>query len=189
MKKKNLFAAVAVALVLACGAALAACSSNPDPKEVITADIATQFDPVKNLDQTAVDELAADVEAANDLKAYGLDGVAYVQSMLSGFDYEVKDVTVDESGENAVATVVITCKSFTDATARATELSEELANSEELLDMSMDEMNKKIGEIMLQAMDETQVKSTDCTFDYKLVDGTWTIQDNAEQQLSNAFFA
>lgn len=189
MKKKNLFAAVVVALALACGAALAACSSEPDPKEAITADIATQFDPVKNLDQTAIDELAADVSATNDLEAYGIDGVTYVQSMLSGFDYEVKDVTVDESGESAVATVAITCKSFTDATARATELSEEFANSGEILDMSMDEMNKKIGSIMMQAMDETQVKSTDCTFDYQLVDGTWTFQNSAEQQLYNAFFA
>lgn len=188
MKKKNLFAMLLAAAALACGLMLAACSSEPGPEEDVKAEIASQFDAIKNLDQESIDQLAADVSATNDLEAYGIDGVAYVTSMLSGFDYEIKDVVIDESGENATATVALTRKSFSDAGARATELSEELAASGAMVDMTMDEMNKKIGSIMVQAMDETATKTTDCTFEYGLVEGTWTAKDGTDQQVYAAFF-
>ena len=189
MKKKNLIAALCVAAVMTLGMALAGCSAAPDPAEQIKANLAAQFDPVKNLDQAAIEELTAEIEAANEFETYGIDGAQYVESMLAGFDYEVKDVTVAEDETSAVATVAVTCKSFTDAAERATKLSEELATSGELAGVSMDEMNKKIGAIMLQAMDETEAKTTECAFDYRLADDTWIIDKNAEQEIYNAFFA
>lgn len=189
MKKRNLIAALCVAAVMALGMALAGCSAAPDPAEQIKADVAAQFDPVKNLDQAAIDELTADIEAVNEFETYGIDGTQYVKSMLAGFDYEVKDVTVAEDKTSAVATVDVTCKSFTDAAERAAELSEEFAASDELAGMSMDEVNKKIGSIMMQAMDETEAKTTECAFDYRLADDTWIIDGNAEQEIYNAFFA
>ena len=189
MKKRNLIATLCVAAVLAFGMALAGCAAKPDPAEQIKADIAAQFDPVKNLDQTAVDELTSELEAANEFETYGIDSAAYVNSMLAGFDYEVEDVVVAEDGTSATATVAITCMSFTAAAERATELSAEFAESGAMLDMSMDEMNKKIGAIMLQAMDETEVKTTDCVFDYRIADDTWMLDGGAEQQIYSAFFA
>ena len=47
MKKTRFFAALCLAAALACGMMLAACSSGPDPEEVISQDIATQFDPIQ----------------------------------------------------------------------------------------------------------------------------------------------
>ncbi|WP_303248880.1 hypothetical protein [uncultured Slackia sp.] len=189
MKTKRLFSMLLAASALACGLMLTACSSGPGPEDAIKTEVASQFDAIKNLDQESIDQLASDISANNDLEAYGIDGVAYVTSMLTGFDYEIKDVVVDESGENASATVAITCKSFSDAGERATALSEEFASSGEMMDMTMDEMNKKIGSIMVQAMDETATKTTDCTFEYSLVDGTWTPKDGTDQQVYAAFFA
>ncbi|MDO4443357.1 MAG: hypothetical protein Q4B69_05720 [Slackia sp.] len=189
MKKRNAIAAICIAAMMAFGAALAGCSAGPDPAEQVKADLAAQFDPVKNLDQAAVEELVAGLEAANEFETYGIDSAAYVNSMLSGFDYAIGDVAVAEDATSATATVSITCKSFTDAAERAATLSEEFAASGAFLDMSMDEMNKKIGSIMMQAMDETEVKTTECTFEYRLTDDAWVIDGDAQQQIYNAFFA
>ncbi len=189
MKMKRLFSMLIAATALACGPMLASCSSEPGPEDAVKTEVASQLDTIKNLDQESIDQLASDISANNDLEAYGVDAVAYVTSMLSGFDYEVKDVVVDESGENATATVAVTCKSFADASARASELSNEVDAQGEFLEMTMDEMLKRIGAIMVQAMDETAVKATDHTFEYLLVDGAWTPKDGTDQQLYNAFFA
>ena len=78
---------------------LAACSSGPDPEEVISQDIATQFDPIKNLDQAAVDELAQDAESGADLSDFGIDGAEYIKAMLGGFDYSIVSVNVAEDGQ------------------------------------------------------------------------------------------
>ena len=77
MKKRNL-----IATRVRCGRAglrHGACGlrrKTPHPAEQIKADIAEQFDPVKNLDQTAVDELTSELEAANEFQTYGIDSAA-----------------------------------------------------------------------------------------------------------------
>lgn len=189
MKKTKLFATLCVAAALACGAMLAACSSGPTPEEAITNDIAAQFDPIKNLDEEALTELAQSVDASGDLADYGIDSTEYIKAMIGGFDYSVSAVNVAEDGQSATAVVDITCKSFNAASERATEISEEIAANGDLADLSMDELNKKIGEILMQAMNETEVSTTECSFGYTLVDGTWTMSDSAEAEIYNAFFS
>lgn len=189
MKKTKLFATLCVAAALACGAMLAACSSGLTPEEAIANDIATQFDPIKNLDEEALTELAQGVDASGGLADYGIDSTEYIKAMISGFDYSVSAVNVAEDGQSATAVVDITCKSFNAANERATEISEEIASSGELAELSMDELNKKIGEVLMQAMNETEVSTTECSFGYTLVDGTWTMSDSAEAEIYNAFFS
>lgn len=189
MKKTGFFAALCLAAALACGMMLAACSSGPNPEEVISQDIATQFDPIKNLDQAAVDELAQDAASGADLSDFGIDGAEYIKAMLGGFDYSIVSVNVAEDGQSATAVVDVTCKSFNAANDRANEISEEFAASDEIGDMSMDDLNKKIGEILMQAMNETEPSTVECEFQYNLVDGTWTMSDSAESEIYNAFFS
>lgn len=135
-----------------------------------------------------MDELNASVASAG-LDEYGVSTNQYITSLLDGFDYTIDTVTVAEDGNTATASVSITCKTFTDATARAEELSAEFANSEDILGMTEDELNAKIGEIMMQAIDETEPKTTSCELGYTLVDGTWTIDGDAESEIYTAFFA
>lgn len=187
-KMKKILAVLVAALALTAGLSLVACSSSESPEDAIRADLAAQFDPIKNHDQAVMDELTASVESAG-LDEYGISNSDYVASLLDGFDYAVDSVTVAEDGNTATAAVTVTCKTFTDATARAEELSAEFGESDEILDMTADELNAKIGEIMMQAIDETEPKATSCEFGYTLVDGTWTIDSSAESEIYNAFFA
>lgn len=187
-KMKKILVALVAALTLTAGLSLVACSSGESPEDAIRTDLAAQFDPIKNHDQEVMDELTTSVESAG-LDQYGISNSDYVASLLDGFDYTVDSVTVAEDGNTATAAVTITCKTFTNATARAEELSAEFGESDEILDMSADELNTKIGEIMMQAINETEPKATSCEFGYTLVDGTWTIDANAESEIYNAFFA
>lgn len=187
-KMKKLAAVMAAALMLAVGASLVACSSGESAEDAIRADLAAQFDPIKSLDQSVMDELTASVEGIG-LEEYGVAPEDYITSLLAGFDYSIDSVSVAEDGNSATASVTVTCKTFTDATARAEELSNEFVNGDEISNMSEDELNAKIGEIMMQAIDETQTKSTTCEFGYTKADGTWTIDGDAESEIYNAFFA
>lgn len=187
-KTKKILVALIAALTLTAGLSLVACSSGEAPEDAIRADLAAQFDPIKNHDQEVMDELTASVESAG-LDEYGVSNSDFVASLLDGFDYTVDSISVAEDGNTATAAVTMTCKTFTDATARAEELSAEFGESDEVLDMSTEEINAKIGEIMMQAINETEPKATSCEFGYTLVDGTWTIDSSAESEIYNAFFA
>lgn len=187
-KMKKMLVALAAALALTAGTSLVACSSGESPEDAIRADLAAQFDPIKNLDQSVMDELTASVEGIG-LDEYGIASEDYIASLLTGFDYSIDSVTVADDGTSATASVTVTCKTFTDATTRAEELSSEFVNGDEIMDMTEDELNAKIGEIMIQAIDETDPKSTVCEFGYTNVDGTWTIDGDAESEIYNAFFA
>ncbi len=187
-KMKKLLVAVLAALALTAGLSLAACSSSESPEDAIRADLAAQFDPIKNLDQEVMDELNSSVSGIG-LDEYGVSSDEYITSLLEGFDYTIDSVTVADDGTTATASVTITCKTFTDATARAEELSTEFGQSDEISGMSQDELNAKIGEIMMQAIDETEPKSTTCEFGYTKTDDTWTLDGDAESEIYNAFFA
>lgn len=182
--------ALCAVVALACVSMLAGCASDePKPENGVKADIAAQLDPVKNLDENAVNDLVEAIQAANDLETYGIVAQDYIRSMLAGFDYSVKDVAISEDGASATATVAITCKSFSDASLKASEKALELAQSGAMAEMSMDEMNKSMGSAMMEAMDETATKTTDCTFDYALEDGAWKVVGGIDSGLYGAFFA
>ena len=187
-KTNRIFAVVLIALALLIAVSLAACSSDESAEESIRSDIADQLDPIKNLDQDVVDELTSALEDL-DLDDYGVTADEYLSSLLDGFDYSIDSVTVGDDGNSATASVTITCKSFSDATSLATELAEELAESIDIDDMSDDEYKAKIGEIMMQSIDETEAKSTVCEFTYIQSDGSWAMSSDAEEEIYGVFFA
>lgn len=187
MKKKNLLTTLFLAAALAGALALAGCAGQ-SPEEAIEADIAAQLDPIQNAEQAAIDELSGMVDSSIDMSVYGIESAEYVKSLLSGFRYEVKDVVVD--GDSATATVDVTCKSFTDASTRVEELSADFAeNLSASPTLSADDLAHKAGQLMMQAMDETEPKTTECAFAYEKSGGSWTLSSEAEQEISRAFFA
>lgn len=187
-RKNRIFVAFLMALTLVIGMSLTACSSSESAEDSIRSDIADQLDPIKNLDQDVTDELTSALEDL-DLDDYGVTADEYLSSLLDGFDYSIDSVTVSDDESSATASVTITCKSFSDAISLAMELAEELAESGEIDDMSDDEYNAKIGEIMMQSIDETEAKSTVCEFSYTQSDGTWVMSSDAEEEIYNVFFA
>ena len=108
MKKKLLLVPL-MAVLVACVVVLSGCGG-PSVEELITEDLTTQFDEVKN----GGDDFLAGLEEASgdEFEQLGIDPKEYAKSYLEGFDYKIGDVTVDEDKGTATAEVTITCKSM-----------------------------------------------------------------------------
>ena len=182
---KKFAATFLAAALLAMGAvALVGCGQNNE--EVVRAGVATELDKLKNLDDETLSLLASEA-GADDLAEFGIDSKEFVSSYLSGFDYRIDGVTVD--GDTATATVVLTCKSFSQYSSSLEEATNALVQDESILDMTSEELNTKIGEVVMNTIAEVPVAETDpIELTFALQDNTWTPTDDTEQAIGSALF-
>lgn len=181
---KVLTCSITAVLALSVGLVLGACSG-PSPEEVIREDLTANLDRVKELDDATVEELVSSMGTIG-LETYGIEASDVVRSLLDGFDYTIDDITVDDEGTSAVASVSVTCKSASDFTERinqaATDLATELMNDPSGLELLSDEeaLNARIGEVVMETLDEVELQQTSIEIDYSKTDGGWTASDASE---------
>lgn len=181
---KVLTCSITAVLALSVGLVLGACSG-PSPEEVIREDLTANLDRVKELDDATVEELVGSMGTIG-LETYGIEASDVVRSLLDGFDYTIDDITVDDEGTSAVASVSVTCKSASDFTERinqaATDLATELMNDPSGLELLSDEeaLNARIGEVVMETLDEVELQQTSIEIDYSKTDDGWTASDASE---------
>ena len=181
---KVLTCSITAVLALSVGLVLGACSG-PSPEEAIREDLAANLDRVKELDDATVEELVGSMGTIG-LETYGIEASDVVRSLLDGFDYTIDDITVDDEGTSAVASVSVTCKSASDFTERinqaATDLATELMNDPSGLELLSDEeaLNARIGEVVMETLDEVELQQTSIEIDYSKTDDGWTASDASE---------
>lgn len=181
---KVLTCSITAVLALSVGLVLGACSS-PSPEEAIREDLTANLDRVKELDDATVEELVSSMGSLG-LETYGIEASDVVRSLLDGFDYTIDDITVDDEGTSAVASVSVTCKSASDFTERinqaATDLATELMNDPSGLELLSDEnaLNARIGEVVMETLDEVELQQTSIEIDYSKTDDGWTASDASE---------
>lgn len=181
---KVLTCSITAVLALSVGLVLGACSG-PSPEEVIREDLTANLDRVKELDDATVEELVSSMGTIG-LETYGIEASDVVRSLLDGFDYTIDDITVDDEGTSAVASVSVTCKSASDFTERinqaATDLAAELMNDPSGLELLSDEeaLNARIGEVVMETLDEVELQQTSIEIDYSKTDDGWTASDASE---------
>ena len=143
MKKKLLLAPL-MAVLVACVVLLSGCGG-PSVEELITEDLTTQFDEVKN----GGDDFLSGLEEASgdEFEQLGIDPKEYAKTYLEGFDYKIGDVTVDEDKGVATAEVSITCKSMNKIVEDfSTQYQEKVAALDTV--PSDDELYKMAGQVM-----------------------------------------
>lgn len=184
-KRKLRLASILTVIMLAAGM-LAGCGGNDE--EVIKKGITDELESIKNLDEEVLDELQVD-SLTSQMEPMGIDGKEFMKEYLSGFDYEIGEVKVD--GKKATASVTLKCRSFKDYNAALGKASEELTKDvEALAELSEDELNKKIGGIIMDTVSEAEVKETDpIEISYELTDNTWTPAADTEQNISKAMLS
>lgn len=181
---KVLTCSITAVLALSVGLVLGACSG-PSPEEAIREDLTANLDRVKELDDATVEELVGSMGTLG-LETYGIEASDVVRSLLDGFDYAIDDITVDDEGTSAVASVSVTCKSASDFTERinqaATDLATELMNDPSGLELLSDEnaLNARIGEVVMETLDEVELQQTSIEIDYSKTDDGWTASDASE---------
>ncbi len=193
MKRKNIhvrFAAVSsmivAVFVLALG--LAACSGDngPSAEALIKEDLTSSFNEVK----ADSDDFVESIEDASgdELEQLGVDSTEFTKAFLDGFDYKIGKISVDEDKGIATAKVTIVCKSMQDIIEATGE--QATAETDSLQGLSEEEVYKRVGIIMLEAAQDAEVKSTECTFTYRCdSDGEWEAGDDAEEQIYKAMGA
>lgn len=181
---KVLTCSITAVLALSVGLVLGACSG-PSPEEAIREDLTANLDRVKELDDATVEELVGSMGTLG-LETYGIEASDVVRSLLDGFDYTIDDITVDDEGTSAVASVSVTCKSASNFTERinqaATDLATELMNDPSGLELLSDEnaLNARIGEVVMETLDEVELQQTSIEIDYSKTDDGWTASDASE---------
>ena len=151
MKKKLLLAPL-MAVLVACVVLLSGCGG-PSIEELITEDLTTQFDEVKN----GGDDFLSGLEEASgdEFEQLGIDPKEYAKTYLEGFDYKIGDVTVDEDKGVATAEVSITCKSMNKIVEDfSTQYQEKVAALDTV--PSDDELYKMAGQVMVDVTKATE---------------------------------
>lgn len=182
MKKKLLLAPLMAALV-ACVVLLSGCGG-PSVEELITNDLTSQFDEIKN----GGDDFISGLEEASgdEFEQLGIDPKEYAKSYLEGFDYKIGDVTVDEDKGTATAEVTITCKSMNKIVEDfATQYQEKIAALDTM--PSEDDLYKMAGQVMVDVTKAAKTKDTKVTFKYSANDDNeWSADDSATTEMMNA---
>ena len=159
---KTIVAACLAAVALSVGAlSLGACG--PSAEEVVRQGVADELERLKTHDEALLDD-------------------------LDGFDYRIDEVKVD--GDNATATVVLTCKKF-DAFAQAlTEATTALAEDGQTAELDADQINEKVGQLVLEALGSVEpTESNPVELPFARTDNAWGPASGAEQALSTALFS
>ena len=185
MKKKLLLAPLMAALV-ACVVLLSGCGG-PSVEELITNDLTSQFDEIKN----GGDDFLSGLEEASgdEFEQLGIDPKEYAKSYLEGFDYKIGDVTVDEDKGTATAEVTITCKSMNKIVEDfATQYQEKIAALDTM--PSEEDLYKMAGQVMVDVTKAAKTKDTKVTFKYSAhEDNEWSADDSATTEMMNAMMS
>lgn len=185
MKKKLLLAPLMAALV-ACVVLLSGCGG-PSVEELISNDLTSQFDEIKN----GGDDFLSGLEEASgdEFEQLGIDPKEYAKSYLEGFDYKIGDVTVDEDKGTATAEVTITCKSMNKIVEDfATQYQEKIAALDTM--PSEDDLYKMAGQVMVDVTKAAKTKDTKVTFKYSAnEDNEWSADDSATTEMMNAMMS
>lgn len=171
IKRKATSMAMAALLALGC-VALAGCAKTSE--DVIREVIQSEFDAYKNLEESALDEIGATAEQEG-LSSLGISGDEFAEAVLGGFDYSIDNVKVGTL--SATASVTITSKSATDFEARLSDGVQDFVESDDAKSMTTEEKNLKIGDITMQAFEDTELVSEQVDLQFQLQDKTWVSSD------------
>ena len=156
-------------------------------EELITNDLTSQFDEIKN----GGDDFLSGLEEASgdEFEQLGIDPKEYAKSYLEGFDYKIGDVTVDEDKGTATAEVTITCKSMNKIVEDfATQYQEKVAALDTM--PSEDDLYKMAGQVMVDVTKAAKTKDTKVTFKYSAnEDNEWSADDSATTEMMNAMMS
>ena len=182
MKKKLLLAPL-MAVLVACVVLLSGCGG-PSVEELITNDLTSQFDEIKNGGDDFLKGLSD--ASGDDFEQLGIDPKEYAKSYLEGFDYKIGDVTVDEDKGTATAEVTITCKSMNKIVEDfATQYQEKVAALDTM--PSEDDLYKMAGQVMVDVTKSAKPKDSKVTFKYSADDdNVWSADDSAVTEMMSA---
>lgn len=183
--KKKAFAALALCAALAfslCG--MVACADNSE--QVIRDSLTEEIESLKNPDEATLAELSSSLPTSV-FAQLGLSTTDVMKALLEGFDGTVDSVEVD--GKNAVATLTISSRDFSQLDTVLDDMTDEMTDNAELADMSLSERTAWAGQMLMQRIESLPVVQHDPTsVEYVLNGNTWEPAPGAQSKLASAIF-
>ena len=142
------------------------------------------FEPLKRLDDEAMDILLKETGSSSDFAAIGVSEEDFFKTWLAGFDYTIDSVAV-ESESTATATVTITCKQLNDAESILDSKVSNFVKSGSARHMNSEEIDKAVGGLLVEALNETTPKTTTLTLPFIKTSTAWEI-DPANDSIKKA---
>ena len=180
-------AAAALAAILALGALCLFGCGAPTPEDAIRASLSQALDGIKNGDEAALEELAADMDVDR-FSEYGIDSMEFMRAYLDGFDYSIDSIVVDEG--SATATVTLQCRSFSQYRDALTAAAKDLVGDRsQLASLSNDEINASYGTLITDRIEGIGMAPTDpFAITYKLDESssTWEPEGAVTHEVSSA---
>ncbi|WP_165252297.1 hypothetical protein [Adlercreutzia sp. ZJ304] len=165
---------------------LVGCSYQTD-EEAIEQSISNRLDGYKNIDSSETANFASRMDI-DSLAQYGVSEHDFMAAYFDDFDYLVQNVAVD--GDNAVATVVLTCKSFTEYEKALQEATDAMKADASIAKMSTDELDKAFGKTILDTLKDVEVRQTEpIEISFEKVDNVWEPVSNASEDIAAALMS
>lgn len=171
----------AVALLCLACAVLVSCGSQQTDEEVIANALTHELDAYKDPSPKLVEEFvqANDIDV---LAPYGISEEEFVRSFFSGFDYRIEDIAVDE--DEAVATVVLTCKSVSSFENVLAVEAEEFSALVEETRPSAARVKEGSRELVMNALGAADlVELEPISIAYTKTDNTWRLAESASRDV------
>lgn len=172
---------IAIALVFSCVLMLGITGCATDSESVIRDSIEQEFNSYKNADDLAMSRVATTAEKEG-LTSLGISSEDFAAAVLDGFDYEIKNININ--GSNATADVIIVSKSMSDFESKLSEAVQSFVASDSAQTMTSDEKSQEIGNIAMNAFEQTKVIEEEVQLDFTLDGNTWT-SNNVSETLAN----
>lgn len=184
---KRFLAAPIAAMALTCTVLLGGCGG-PAPEELIRTDLTEAFDEISPENE----ELIASIEegAGDSFELLNVSSEDFAKKYFGDFEYEIGDIEVDSEKGIASAEVTVSMKSLTDI---MTKFSEDYQTWIEGIDPnavpSEEELYAKGGELLMAAIDESDVEESEIIIDFnKNDDGEWEPDEDAATAIMDAMF-
>lgn len=176
--KRILAAALMVASLCFGAVAMTGCSNS---EQVIKDALTSELDQIKNHDASVMDEISSQ-PGMDSLSQLGIEPAQFVESMLTGFDYQIGEVKVD--GDTATAQITLTVKNFSSFQDDLTAIVKKMDFSKY---KSYDAAMKDVGAEVIKLIDGMEPKTADpFTITYKKEGNTWTPTADASSEVVKA---
>ncbi len=184
MKKKDL-AFVLMAVLAAVVLVLVGCGG-PKAEDVIREGVTAEFDKIKNLDDSLIDEMTSemDSEEASAFSELGIDMKDYLKSYFAGFDYEVGEIEVDEDAGTGTVQMKASCKSLERIVADFADQFQAKLSEVDPTNVTEDDLLKMGGQLFMDITDNAEMRDVEFTLSVeKDSDGNWGFADGAEDEI------
>ncbi len=164
--------------VCACALCFALTACGPSDQDQAKQALDNELSQLVNLSDESIDKITSEIESSTGgtFSQMNVDSTELVKSWLSGFSYNIDEVTVD--GTTAKAKTTVTCKQlYVVATSWSDSLQSDVMNQGFT---TLDEVYTYAGRTLMDAVDGADTSTTQVTFTLEKNGSTWEFPRNTD---------